>query len=58
MLWWQHMFALLVLAHMLWAVGRLQREWKRGRRKDGLALQPRLEIYAEQTVEGVKTHAK
>ena len=58
MLWWQHMFALLVLAHMLWAVVRLHREWKRGRRKGGLTLQPCLEIYPEQTVEGVKTHAK
>ena len=58
MLWWQHIFALLVLVHMLWAVVRLQREWWRGQRKGALLLQPRMEIYTEQTVEGVQTHAK
>jgi hypothetical protein len=58
MVWWQHLFALLVLAHMLWAVVRLQREWKRDRRQDGLVLHPRLEIYPERNVEGVQTHAK
>ena len=52
MVWWQHLFALLVLAHMLWAVVRLQREWKRDRRQDSLVLPPRLGIYPEQNVEG------
>lgn len=58
MLWWQQIFALWVLTHMLWAAVRLQTEWKRGRRRDGLALQPDTKIYAGQNVEGVRTHAK
>lgn len=56
--WWQHMFAMLVLVHMLWAVVRLQKEWKRGRHRGDLALQPRLEIYIEQAVDGARTHSK
>jgi hypothetical protein len=33
----QHMFALWVLAHMLWAAVSLEREWRRIRSSDGLA---------------------
>lgn len=32
MLWLQHLFALYLLAHMLWAAVALQREWRRIRR--------------------------
>lgn len=39
MLWWQHLFALWVLAHMLWASILLQREWRRMYRSDGRSLQ-------------------
>jgi hypothetical protein len=35
MLWLQHLFALWVLAHMLWAAVLLQREWRRVRSVDG-----------------------
>lgn len=31
MLWWQHLFALWLLGHMLWACVLLQREWRRVR---------------------------
>jgi hypothetical protein len=31
MLWLQHLFALWVLAHMLWAAVLLEREWQRVR---------------------------
>ena len=34
MLWLQHLFALCLLAHMLWAAISLQREWQRTRRYD------------------------
>jgi hypothetical protein len=37
MLWLYHLFALWVLAHMLWAAVLLEREWRRVRRIDGLA---------------------
>ena len=31
MLWWQHLFAVWLLGHMLWACILLQREWQRQR---------------------------
>lgn len=58
MLWWQHIFVMLVLTHMLWAAIRLQREWKRSQRADDLVLQPDMKIYTEQNVGGVRTRAK
>jgi hypothetical protein len=42
MLWLQHLFALWVLAHMLWAAVLLEREWRRVRRAGGPAHQQRL----------------
>jgi hypothetical protein len=32
MLWLQHVFAIWVLAHMVWAAALLEREWRRIRR--------------------------
>src|SRR5689334_19934439 len=34
MLWWQHLFAIWLLAHMVWACLLLQREWQRQRDSD------------------------
>ena len=34
MVWLQHLFALCVLAHMLWAAVLLQKEWQRNRRRN------------------------
>jgi hypothetical protein len=31
MLWYQHLFAVWILAHMLWAAAALEREWRRMR---------------------------
>jgi hypothetical protein len=42
MLWLQHVFALWVLAHMLWAAVLLEREWRRIRSSDDLAHRQRL----------------
>ena len=42
MLWLQYLFALWVLAHMLWAAVSLEREWQRVRSPDDPAHQPRL----------------
>jgi len=37
MLWLKHLFALWVLAHMLWAAVLLEREWRRIRNVGGPA---------------------
>ena len=42
MLWLQHVFAISVLAHMLWAAVLLEREWQRVRSPGGPADQQRL----------------
>jgi hypothetical protein len=39
----QHVFALWVLAHMLWAAVSLEREWRRIRSSDDLAHRQRLQ---------------
>ena len=36
MLWLQHFFAIWILAHMLWAAVRLEKEWRRIRRFETL----------------------
>jgi hypothetical protein len=43
MLWPHHLFALFVLAHMLWAAVLLEREWRRIRSTDGAARERRQE---------------
>jgi hypothetical protein len=54
-----HMFALLVLAHLVWAAVLLQREWQRHRRRDRLAgLEPQSDLPVELTgAEATKRHA-
>jgi hypothetical protein len=37
MLWLQHVFAIWVLAHMVWAAVLLEKEWRRIRRFAGSA---------------------
>jgi hypothetical protein len=39
MLWSQHVFAIWVLAHMVWAAVLLEKEWRRIRRFAGSAYQ-------------------
>lgn len=57
MLWWQHIFALLVLVHLIWAASRLQKEWRRGQALAPV-LSPVTETRAELEAKAAPTQAK
>lgn len=52
--WLQHVFAVWVLAHMLWAALLLEKEWRRIRRSAGAADRKGLEAMPRKLV-GAKT---